>query len=554
MIMAELMSPCSSTSVSVSQEIAMMTLQQRLQFIVQTRPEWWVYSIFWQAYKDDNNGVVLSWSDGHFRGLKSKSSGGSQKDEATTFGFDFEIMTRKKDSPHTIPAFPEEEEVMDVDGGGGGTDIGWFYTMSIARQFAAGILCRAFTTEEYIWLSGSQSFQFFGCDRAKEARMHGVQTLVCIATPSGVLELGSSDLIKEDWSLVQLIKSLFGSNNNCNSMVRRIHGNHHNDHNHHHNQAPISVRNIPFLDTGVPSSPSGAKTESTHLLLQKQTEAFAAMNNGTGTGTGSGSSSDSGRYDSDAHCAPSNSAGGRGHCGGSRSSQFPKKRGRKPVAIDQSPMPVNHVEAERQRREKLNHRFYALRSVVPNVSKMDKASLLADAVVYINELKAKVEELEAKLVLETQSNKYHHTMRPKKNTLGCLNNSSSTSNTNNTTNKIDYYSSKLSSSVEQNRQISSYGSMAVAGGVGVAGVNYNIDVDVKMLGSVVMIRVQSPDVNYPSARLMNALRDLEFQIIHVSISSVKELLFQDVLVRVVPDRLSSDEAIRSAIVRIMQSS
>uniref|UniRef100_A0A0V0GU39 Transcription factor n=1 Tax=Solanum chacoense TaxID=4108 RepID=A0A0V0GU39_SOLCH len=49
-----------------------------------------------------------------------------------------------------------------------------------------------------------------------------------------------------------------------------------------------------------------------------------------------------------------------------------------------------HVEAERKRREKLNHRFYALRSVVPYVSKMDKASLLGDAVTYINELKAKI--------------------------------------------------------------------------------------------------------------------------------------------------------------------
>ena len=49
--------------------------------------------------------------------------------------------------------------------------------------------------------------------------------------------------------------------------------------------------------------------------------------------------------------------------------KLPRKRGRKPANDREEPL--NHVQAERQRREKLNKRFYALRAVVPNVSKVN---------------------------------------------------------------------------------------------------------------------------------------------------------------------------------------
>ncbi|CAO2211710.1 unnamed protein product [Urochloa humidicola] len=66
-----------------------------------------------------------------------------------------------------------------------------------------------------------------------------------------------------------------------------------------------------------------------------------------------------------------------------------KRRGRKPG------LALTHVEAERQRRDKLNRRFCELRAAVPTVSRMDKASLLADAAAYIAELRGRVEALEA---------------------------------------------------------------------------------------------------------------------------------------------------------------
>ncbi|XP_073141595.1 transcription factor MTB1-like [Henckelia pumila] len=71
----------------------------------------------------------------------------------------------------------------------------------------------------------------------------------------------------------------------------------------------------------------------------------------------------------------------------------PRKRGRKPA--NGRVEALNHVEAERQRREKLNQRFYALRAVVPNISKMDKASLLGDAISYITELQMRLKHMES---------------------------------------------------------------------------------------------------------------------------------------------------------------
>ncbi|XP_010941241.1 transcription factor MYC2 [Elaeis guineensis] len=195
----------------------------------------------------------------------------------------------------------------------------------------------------------------------------------------------------------------------------------------------------------------------------------------------------------------------------------PRKRGRKPANGREEPL--NHVEAERQRREKLNQRFYALRAVVPNVSKMDKASLLADAVSYINELRSKLQSLELdKERLQGQ---------------------------------VDTLKEERDSTLARPRPPLDRDPKAMMNGSGRC---HGVEVEVKILGLEAMIRVQCNKKFHPAARLMMAFKELDLEVNYASVSVVKDLMMQQATVKMLSRSYTQEKLAAALLARVAEPS
>lgn len=326
----------------------------------------WNYAIFWQVSNSKSGKSALIWGDGHYKELKGGEVHENRGDN----------IRRKMVLQRLHSCFKSSEDGNLQLKADLVSDLEMFYLTSMFYLFPfdkSSSPSQSFNTSRSVWASDAKNCEEHYQSRSFLARLARFQTLVLVPVKKGVVEIGSFKSIPEDQSFITLAKTLF---NEC-----------------HPKALPKIFGHELSLGGGVKAGPISINfSPKVEDDLDFGGESYGNSSNGHRIDPGMHHVI-GGVLNSQPIIQPIMSGLDQSNQDSNLMDRKPRKRGRKPANGREEPL--NHVEAERQRREKLNQRFYALRAVVPNISKMDKASLLGDAISYITDLQSKIRIMEA---------------------------------------------------------------------------------------------------------------------------------------------------------------
>nr|POF23758.1 transcription factor myc2 [Quercus suber] len=194
------------------------TLQQRLQALIEGARESWTYAIFWQSsYDYSSSASVLGWGDGYYKGEddESKSKAKNKTSSSAAEQEHRKKVLRELNSLISGSATPATDDAIDEEV----TDTEWFFLVSMTQSFVngGGLPGQAFFNSSPIWVTGADRLVSSPCDRARQGQDFGLQTMVCIPSANGVVELGSTEpgdgfLANQSPDLMNKVRVLFNFN------------------------------------------------------------------------------------------------------------------------------------------------------------------------------------------------------------------------------------------------------------------------------------------------------------------------------------------------------
>nr|ATL14539.1 TT8L [Freesia hybrid cultivar] len=193
----------------------------------------------------------------------------------------------------------------------------------------------------------------------------------------------------------------------------------------------------------------------------------------------------------------------------------------------QEELSANHVLAERRRREKLNERFIILRSLVPFVTKMDKASILGDTIEYVKQLRRHIQDLESRNKLMEGEQR----SRPMEVSNHHFNNSKDQSST--LTNCILARAGQNKIAVDKRKlRVLECGKGTAGRAITKATVAVSTNVQVSIIETDALLELQCPYRDGLLLQLMQSLNELQLEITSVQSSSASGTFVAEIRAKV----------------------
>ncbi|KAF1872548.1 hypothetical protein Lal_00016850 [Lupinus albus] len=192
---------CSEKNKEMEMEMVPENMKKQLSLVV--RSIQWIYAIFWSS--SATNPGVLSWGEGYYNGdIKTKKA-----NQGVELNSDEISLQRSEQLRELFRSFKTTEATKkpsatlspeDL------TDTEWYYLVCMSFVFnnGEGLPGRSLANDQPIWLCNAHSSDCILFRRSLLAK-----TVVCFPFMDGVIELGTTDLVPEDLSLIQQIRTSF---------------------------------------------------------------------------------------------------------------------------------------------------------------------------------------------------------------------------------------------------------------------------------------------------------------------------------------------------------
>lgn len=184
-------------------------LKKRLALAV--RSIQWSYAIFWSI--STTNPGVLEWGNGYYNGdIKTRKTVQSVELNEDELGLQRSEQLRELfESLSAGEANPQAKRPSAALSPEDLTDTEWYYLvcMSFVFNIGQGLPGRTLASNDFIWLYNAPFADNKAFTRSLLAKSASIQTVVCFPFLGGVIELGVTEQVMEDLSLIEHVKASF---------------------------------------------------------------------------------------------------------------------------------------------------------------------------------------------------------------------------------------------------------------------------------------------------------------------------------------------------------